>query len=304
MAIPKKTADEVMYKSDRKCPMCKKLGHQIHHIDDNNCNNDIHNLIYLCVVHHNEAHTKSYQARKLSEGLLKKYREVHYQEVIEIRENRRREMTGEDELMVISIMKADNLKKFEVLRKKFWETSIAQRPKILADIYDLKEYMSEKLFGDLFKFLLRVSESSRRIMNEELSSSLLSLVSEYIFEIPQGYGKTEKNEVFQKTIAIGFNTTYDSFIYLKNYKCAMNAMLIFKAVYSASSRFELHSEIATSILRMYTDLENALQRPERTDLGPSLDLLNIFRDDLYNGPLIYPEISQELYEHIYIKQFN
>lgn len=68
--IPQKIELAVMTKSKGFC-YCGEKGNQIHHTDGNNSNNDLDNLAFLCLAHHQEA--EIFLALKLSskKGLSK-----------------------------------------------------------------------------------------------------------------------------------------------------------------------------------------------------------------------------------------
>ena len=63
--IPKPLKHKIMYESQYVCSVCQRQACQIHHIDGDNSNNQEDNLIVLCSIHHDEAHTK----RQLSQNL-------------------------------------------------------------------------------------------------------------------------------------------------------------------------------------------------------------------------------------------
>lgn len=68
--IPKKTKLKIMYDSQFACVVCQERGSHIHHIDQNNSNNDEKNLVFLCTLHHDEAHTTHQLSQNLSPDAL------------------------------------------------------------------------------------------------------------------------------------------------------------------------------------------------------------------------------------------
>jgi hypothetical protein len=63
--LPGKLRQQLLYESQFACVVCQAKADHIHHIDKNNANNDLENLVVLCQTHHDEAHT----IRELSQNL-------------------------------------------------------------------------------------------------------------------------------------------------------------------------------------------------------------------------------------------
>jgi hypothetical protein len=73
-AIPKRTADEVLFRNQNVCCVCQKSSVQIHHIDHNPSNHSLSNLCILCIEHHAQASQKTTMTRNLTVSLLQKYK--------------------------------------------------------------------------------------------------------------------------------------------------------------------------------------------------------------------------------------
>jgi len=86
-AIPVKIKQNVMYDSLFSCAICQIKGAHIHHIDKNNSNNDPDNLVLLCQIHHDEAHTKRELSLNLTPERIRDFRNQWYKEVRETRKN-------------------------------------------------------------------------------------------------------------------------------------------------------------------------------------------------------------------------
>lgn len=92
--IPQKTQDEIITQSGRKCCLCfgidsdysEKKG-QIAHLDQNPENDDIDNLAWLCLDHHDEYDSITSQSKGLTTGEAKRYRAKLYEVVEKDREN-------------------------------------------------------------------------------------------------------------------------------------------------------------------------------------------------------------------------
>lgn len=68
---------ELLFSCRNTCPLCSNQGlpMQIHHIDENPENNDLDNLIPLCLTCHSKVHLKSQMGTIYTPALLKKYRD-------------------------------------------------------------------------------------------------------------------------------------------------------------------------------------------------------------------------------------
>jgi hypothetical protein len=72
------TRADVLYRSDGKCCLCESRGHHIHHIDGNPANQDIGNLVLLCIEHHSEVTARGPLIVKQTPDSLRKFREHRY----------------------------------------------------------------------------------------------------------------------------------------------------------------------------------------------------------------------------------
>lgn len=83
--MPRKIETEVCLKSRRRCCVCFGLKRdldiksgQIHHLDGDKQNNNVDNLAFLCLGHHDQIHTKTSQSKGLTTGEVKCYRDEMY----------------------------------------------------------------------------------------------------------------------------------------------------------------------------------------------------------------------------------
>jgi hypothetical protein len=92
--IPQNRQDEIITLSSRRCCLCfginsdlsPKKG-QIAHLDQNSENNDIDNLAWLCLDHHDEYDSRTSQSKGLTIGEVKQYRAKLYEAVERDRQN-------------------------------------------------------------------------------------------------------------------------------------------------------------------------------------------------------------------------
>jgi hypothetical protein len=71
----------VLFKSDRRCCVCQRVGHQVHHLDRNHANNAEDNLALLCFECHDEATAGRGLRVRLDEATIRRFRKAHYRAV-------------------------------------------------------------------------------------------------------------------------------------------------------------------------------------------------------------------------------
>jgi hypothetical protein len=84
--IPEKLKQSLLYQSAFVCVVCQELKVQVHHIDQNRNNNVEDNLVVLCHLHHDEAHSTSTLSQNLTSTRLKKFKKEWLAQVAEKRE--------------------------------------------------------------------------------------------------------------------------------------------------------------------------------------------------------------------------
>jgi hypothetical protein len=92
-AIPKATQEELLTRCARRCCLCfglkadfgEKPG-QIAHLDHDASNDDIDNLAWLCLEHHDQYDGRTSQSKGLTMGEVTRYRAELYQAVARMRE--------------------------------------------------------------------------------------------------------------------------------------------------------------------------------------------------------------------------
>jgi hypothetical protein len=87
-SIPPSSELDVLFQSRRRCCLCfglngdfeEKRG-QLAHLDRNNSNNQLDNLAFLCLEHHDIYDSKTSQSKGWRENEVKKYRDMLYAEI-------------------------------------------------------------------------------------------------------------------------------------------------------------------------------------------------------------------------------
>lgn len=84
-SIPKEVQEQVLVVSRRRCSVCYGLNRdaeikqgQIAHIDGDATNNDLDNLVFLCLVHHDEYDSRRSQSKGITSDEIRRFRnELH-----------------------------------------------------------------------------------------------------------------------------------------------------------------------------------------------------------------------------------
>lgn len=157
--IPIEISDQVMYKSDLCCCICKEHGDQIHHIDSDPANNALENLAFLCFNHHNDATLKGGLRRKLSPGVILKYRNILYKKV-----EKKREMPSltrvSDELFQI-VIDAVSLREIQRIHARI---DLDKPEKISKILFELEMYVPESGYRarlEILMSLLDIADKTR-----------------------------------------------------------------------------------------------------------------------------------------------
>ena len=75
-AIPKAIKEKVLSEYNHRCAICGADKPQVHHIDENPENNELHNLLPLCPNHHlNDQHNPTTKIEPLRLRLFRKYKD-------------------------------------------------------------------------------------------------------------------------------------------------------------------------------------------------------------------------------------
>ena len=95
--VPKTTETEVLLKSGRRCCLCYGLHGdsevkqgQVAHIDKKPNNNDLSNLAFLCLKHHDEYDSKTSQSKGLTELEVRSHRDKLYDQLHSITSKKHR----------------------------------------------------------------------------------------------------------------------------------------------------------------------------------------------------------------------
>ncbi|MES2398082.1 MAG: HNH endonuclease signature motif containing protein [Bacteroidota bacterium] len=291
--IPKKTDDEVMAKSLGKC-YCGKHGDQIHHIDSDPSNNDFDNLVLLCFDHHHDASLKNGLKKQLSHSQLKQRRNEFYKQNekkkdIELKHySNSLKKISEENLFRASLDAGIVLEIIKINSEFFAISDWKKRQEILSKLDIFSEHSSLRISNEIFKFCDELSNHTRVGMPVDISDNIFSLIMTYFPYLNNIKEKKVITEMAEKCANIALGIVYDAFIYLGNMAVACSGLEILKYLYLRGKELKIET-LKEMVLNQYNELEGHLNRPERTDLETAKSLLKLFKNDLDNRGLDYPE---------------
>jgi hypothetical protein len=282
-------SDEVMFISNRKCVVCQKPGHHIHHIDGNNSNNGFDNLALLCFSHHDLASIRGGLSRKLSPGEIKKYRALHYKRVAHDRKLK-------------SDPKYRSLKNFDFLYELCLDANVAIEVGKLKNNLDSSNWdLTETTLPGLYAFPYNIGTRGRQAILEaleEISSrtrdqipinvalSITNLVT-HIVPSKRKKERVDVNELnlYELGITTGFNIVYDGIKYLKSEKHALRGLeLIYRvARYSGFNKKVLNAALRDSDRLL--DMSKSFSKMNR--------LIYVFKTAIETERNDYPDLPDE-----------
>lgn len=298
--IPAEIEAEVIFQSNRQCCVDQKRGDHIHHIDSDSSNYDFNNLALLCFDCHNEASLKGSLRKKLTPKAIIKFRDHHYSV---IQNNRRlsleninqpiKNLTSDD--LVKAATTAIILIEIVKIEEEYYDCILANRNIIIQKFEKLSVYNNNaRIAFEIFSFLSKVSCETRVGMPGVMAETIFSLITDYFPPTDILDDKKQLTEIGELCISIAFTLVYDSTIHNKNFNISSVGLLILKYLYLQSKQLEI-IQLTQKVKEAYSDLENQLTRPERSDLYVAKELIKIFLVDLETSDLSFPIIPKELF---------
>ncbi len=127
--ISQRNAEFLLFRADHTCSICRQMGKdvQIHHIDGNNSNNTITNLIVLCLDCHSRVTGNAGLGRRFTKGELTRYKRSWEQAVMDKRSVKRpivkykRELVSQIDLLICEILAVKSTKRAQELFNLLFE---------------------------------------------------------------------------------------------------------------------------------------------------------------------------------------
>lgn len=288
--IPKTVESDVLYKSDFKCCVCQDgtQGVHVHHIDENPNNNKLNNLAFLCFYHHDEASKKGSLSKKLTPRTIKKFRDNWYEEITEIRKKRREYRSTpltevSEEHLTNAALSANIIIEIIKIREAYLDGDWNERKEILDKVHQFADYSNFRISYEVYMFLTNVISEIRSGLSSRIISSVYWLVSTFYLS-----GDEDKDDTLSK-MAINMARTiiYDATIYRDDLDMVAYGCNILKLVYQNNSE-ENKEDLRTKIREVYKRLEGLFKDRKENDYSKSLNVMNVFKNDLDNWGLSFP----------------
>jgi hypothetical protein len=306
--VPQETADDVMYKSDRLCPVCGELGHQIHHLDENPSNNDPDNLMLLCFIHHDEATSKKKLSRKLSAGLLRKYRNEHYEKIVLKRKPIVRTIDGQsipqsDDVAFMAALDAIVCVEVEKINAKL---STKDWKLVENTIYNLNSFPRSIGFrarASILDVLYTLSTNTRHNMPLSVARAINNIT---LNTLPiRSYSETNivtvsdsEQQLLRTGVHIGYDVAYDAIKYLQNIKIVDEGIQIMWYVFSYA-----HINKVTELENHSLEEFNSLMEVANIHHDEySKQLIEIYRNQGISGRYKFPDFPIDLISRLVAKE--
>jgi len=314
--IPDNIESSVMFDSNMKCCVCtNRKGDHIHHLDSHTSNFEYNNLALLCVRHHELAGITNNITKKLSKATIIKYRSHHYQVITNARKKALRKSnsktkgkgggsggdsakTSDDEQLLVIAKNAIIIIELDKIKQEFYRKEWRERSEVISRLNIHVDHNNPRLAKDVIYFLEDVASTTRSGMTFGASLMVFSTMLNFFPSLYQDNNRTETIEIAKRCVYLGNNIVYDSFIHLRNFAVAACGLTILKFIYREAKDYGI-KELTDEVNRAYSELEEQIKRPDRTDLVNAEVLLKTFKDDLESWDLSFPMLP----EHI-MKIFN
>jgi hypothetical protein len=190
--IPNETANEVLLQSRRRCAICFGLNFdtkmkrgQIAHINQDNTNASLDNLVFLCLNHHDEYDGKTSQSKGLVQAEIHSFkRELH--SYISTKRNSpwpdNLELDGDNEEIQRSYLSLEVYeKKIRIYRvvRQFLSSTVSEATATVEDLFKFANETDEALFlfdkelsdylRELYRKGVRLYSINKRLKNRRLS---------------------------------------------------------------------------------------------------------------------------------------
>lgn len=220
--VPRKIADDILFRSDRKCCICRRQGirPQIHHIDGNSSNNDPDNLIPLCPNCHSEIEQKGGSGRDCTQGVLRKYRDDWFKEVVNYRKKKVKSKSNKDKIDILVALAQHDVRRisYQIEAARFnWEKINS----LLQKLFPYGRDFEYDVRSEIIYVTSIVANHTRHCEQKEVIKTLLDVLIEslpiYSIVNPLKRKLSNKNiELILRAVEIIHTVLWDTCRYLRD----------------------------------------------------------------------------------------
>lgn len=284
--------EEVMFKSHMQCCVCKDRGVHIHHLNGDSTNTVEDNLVFLCFAHHEEAERKSPLSRKLTSGVIRKYRDLHYQSI----ENERRRVLGlidqpiqvlTENALVAASLTASILLEINKMEAEYYATPQRERADVLGRLGIYAEHTNHRIALAVMQVLSSASHLTRSGMTEGDGLVINSVAYNFFPRGCDAERHEQTRELANLCIDAGNSIVYDAAIHLRDLRVALPGLTLLKFIHREGVNWKIPG-LVEDVSGAFDWLEATMSRPGRDDLGIALEMVKFYRTKLGENDLTYP----------------
>lgn len=303
--IPENIAIAVMFKANQLCCICEKVGHHIHHIDENPANNDFDNLVFLCFEHHDEVTRKGGLSRQLNPSLLRKYRASLYEKI----EVKRRipeiapiltanGQINEDYIFQF-ILDAVSVREIQKIRRSI---DLDDKEKLIEAVYELSSYIDSSGLRARKEILIALDSLTfrTRLRMPTEAARVIAHVAYEALPIQNQHSQSKtpitdaEIELIQYGLEIGVSLSYEGALRVKDIKIVdVGSELLWKILRYA--RINKHEDLQQSALQYFDIAEDGAKRGGDSD---ALTLVQLYREHGISGDWNNPIYGEHLLDRI------
>ncbi|MFT3885718.1 MAG: hypothetical protein QM724_09890 [Flavobacteriales bacterium] len=261
-------------------------------MDGDSSNTVEDNLAFLCFAHHEEAERTSPLIRKLTPGVIRRYRSLHYQAIA----NERKKVVGlmdqpihglTEGALIEASLTATILLDVIKIEAEYYATSRTERADVLSKLGIYADYTNYRVALAVLQLLSSVSHMTRSGSSEEHTGVISSLVYNFFPSAHGGAHEEQIRALAKLCIDAGNSIVYDAVIHLRDLRVALPGLTVLKFIHRQGVHRKMQA-LVEDVSEAFDWLEASMSRPDRDDLGVAMDMIKFYRTDLEDDDLSYP----------------
>ena len=272
------------------------MGDQIHHMDGNNSNNSMENLVLLCLdCHANASNRNSMRRNVLTKEVILHYKKEHLENIKISKKSILNKFDNEignltTEVIVNQIITANIILKLDEIRHQLENASFEKRDDVILQLNEFIDRNNERITYEVFTILERQSQKVRYKMSSKFSWLIFDILTSFYLDLSDIKAPNQLLDIANK---IGFNLFYDAAKHSNRLDIGIYGLMVFKFVYKTSTEQNLEY-LKNEILSTFQILNDLLKSEKQEKFNNALELLKIFENDLTDTTLTLPPLPEHL----------